>query len=47
MGVLKYASCEGKWEAPGESADSVSRRALTNKKVPLCIWRDCSGTKTT
>ncbi|GBN35186.1 Histone-lysine N-methyltransferase SETMAR [Araneus ventricosus] len=26
------------WSTPGESAGSVARRALTNKKVLLCIW---------
>ncbi|GBM30023.1 Histone-lysine N-methyltransferase SETMAR [Araneus ventricosus] len=36
-------SCKGGWAAPGESAGSVARRALTNKKVLLCIWWDCRG----
>ncbi|GBM30026.1 Histone-lysine N-methyltransferase SETMAR [Araneus ventricosus] len=36
-------SCKGGWSAPGESAGSVARRALTNKKVLLCIWWDCRG----
>ncbi|GBM25888.1 Mariner Mos1 transposase [Araneus ventricosus] len=36
-------SCKGGWSAPGESAGSVRRRALTNKKVLLCIWWDCRG----
>ncbi|GBO01808.1 hypothetical protein AVEN_200536-1 [Araneus ventricosus] len=31
-------SRKGGWSAPGESAGSVARRALTNKKVLLCIW---------
>ncbi|GBM76588.1 Histone-lysine N-methyltransferase SETMAR [Araneus ventricosus] len=31
-------SHKGGWSAPGESAGSVARRALTNKKVLLCIW---------
>ncbi|GBM88406.1 Mariner Mos1 transposase [Araneus ventricosus] len=34
-------SRKGGWSAPGESAGSVARRALTNKKVLLCIWWDC------
>ncbi|GBO23604.1 Histone-lysine N-methyltransferase SETMAR [Araneus ventricosus] len=31
------------WSAPGESAGSVARRDLINKKVLLCIWWDCRG----
>nr|XP_042901741.1 histone-lysine N-methyltransferase SETMAR-like [Parasteatoda tepidariorum] len=34
---------KGGWSAPGESAGSVARRTLTNKKVLLCIWWDCRG----
>ncbi|GBM44111.1 hypothetical protein AVEN_16003-1 [Araneus ventricosus] len=34
-------SHKGRWSAPGESAGTVARRALTNKKVLLCIWWDC------
>ncbi|GBM23247.1 hypothetical protein AVEN_159915-1 [Araneus ventricosus] len=30
-------SRKGGWSAPGESAGSVARRALTNKKLLLCI----------
>ncbi|GBM72738.1 Histone-lysine N-methyltransferase SETMAR [Araneus ventricosus] len=36
-------SHKGGWSTPGESVGSVARRALTNKKVLLCIWRDCLG----
>ncbi|GBM93624.1 Histone-lysine N-methyltransferase SETMAR [Araneus ventricosus] len=36
-------SSKGGWSAPGESAGSVARRALTNKKLLLCIWWDCRG----
>ncbi|GBM41380.1 Mariner Mos1 transposase [Araneus ventricosus] len=34
-------SRKGGWSAPGESAGSVERRALINKKVLLCICWDC------
>ncbi|GBM47148.1 Histone-lysine N-methyltransferase SETMAR [Araneus ventricosus] len=34
---------KGGWSALGESAGSVARRALTNKKVFLCFWWDCQG----
>ncbi|GBM04174.1 Mariner Mos1 transposase [Araneus ventricosus] len=36
-------SRKGGWSAPGESAVSVAKRALTNKKALLCIWWDCRG----
>nr|XP_042912153.1 histone-lysine N-methyltransferase SETMAR-like [Parasteatoda tepidariorum] len=36
-------SRKGGWSAPGESAGSLARRTLTNKKVLLCIWWDCRG----
>ncbi|GBM06918.1 hypothetical protein AVEN_147855-1 [Araneus ventricosus] len=36
-------SHKGGLSAPGESAGSVARRALNNKKVLLCIWWDCRG----
>ena len=28
---------------PGESAKSVAKRMLINKKILLCIWLDCRG----
>ena len=31
------------WSASGESADSVAKRMLTNKKVLLRTWWDCRG----
>ncbi|GBM57387.1 Histone-lysine N-methyltransferase SETMAR [Araneus ventricosus] len=41
--VYYNTSRRGGWSAPGESAGSVARRALTNKKVLLCNWWDCRG----
>ncbi|GBL91829.1 Histone-lysine N-methyltransferase SETMAR [Araneus ventricosus] len=34
-------SHKGGWSAPGKSAGSDARQALTNKTVLLCIWWDC------
>ncbi|GBM93663.1 Histone-lysine N-methyltransferase SETMAR, partial [Araneus ventricosus] len=41
--VYYNTSRKGRWSAPGEPAGSVARRALTSKKVLLCIWWDCRG----
>jgi histone-lysine N-methyltransferase SETMAR len=31
------------WSAPAESAQTVAKRGLTNKKVLLCVWWDMRG----